>query len=296
MTTTEMIKAVCKDLGISQAELAKRTGQLPSTLSRKLKNGTVSMDEFRQYMTVLNVSCDIDLKYGDGTEWTSKGAEERASERISVLEAKLTAAERDRELKASLSRDIRTSLANALGCIDLSEKNADLPEKHREYLNKAKTALHEIEKYVCWMLGEEYIEESEPITAVDSSALAGMSVLLAEDNMMNREIIRGILSEAGIVSDEAENGKQVLEKLESSPPGNYSAVLMDMEMPVIDGCEATRIIRAQANRIRAGIPIIAITANALPEDRRKAAESGMDSFITKPVNKERLLQELIRFV
>ena len=296
MTTSETVKAVCKDLGISQAELAGRTGQLPSTLSRKLKNGTVTMDEFRQYMALMNVDCDINLKYGNGTEWTSKGAEERASERISVLEAKLAAAEKDRELQIGLSRDIRTSLENAIGCINISEKNADVPETFKEYLAKAKAALYEIEKYVCWMLGEEYSEQDEAAASVDASVLSGLSVLLADDNEMNREIIKDMLCEAGIKVDVAENGKQAIEMLDSVNPGYYGAVLMDMEMPVMDGCEATKKIRMQANRIRSGIPVIAITANALPEDRRKAAESGMDAFLTKPVDKARLFRELINFI
>ena len=296
MTTSETIRKVCEDMGVTHAELARRTGQLPSTLSRKLKNGTVTMDEFRKYMELMNVSCDINLRYGDGTEWTSRVPDDRLTGRIGVLEARLEAAEKDSALMADLSRDIRTELANAVGCAELAESSTGDRAKYADYMGRLKMALKEIEKSASLMLGEEYTETDGPEAMIDPAALAGLNVLIAEDNDVNREIIRDILAEMNIQTEEATDGKQVVDRIRNASPGQYSMILMDMEMPVMDGCEASRLIRAQANRIRAGIPIIAITAGANRQNRRKAMESGMDAFVTKPINRERLLRELVKFV
>ena len=84
--------------------------------------------------------------------------------------------------------------------------------------------------------------------------------------------------------ESAENGRKAVQKIVSSDPWYYSAVLMDIQMPVMDGYEATKNIRALPDRSRASIPIIAMTANAFKEDRSRAAESGMDAYISKPVD------------
>ena len=113
-------------------------------------------------------------------------------------------------------------------------------------------------------------------------SLAGRRVLLAEDNELNREIACSILEDAGLCVACAQDGVQALRMLQSEPP--FDLVLMDIQMPVMDGYEATRRIRALADRTLASIPIIAMTANAFEEDRRQAFEAGMDGFVPKPVD------------
>jgi FOG: CheY-like receiver len=113
-----------------------------------------------------------------------------------------------------------------------------------------------------------------------------------EDNELNREIATEILTEAGFQIEEADNGKKAVELLESSEPGYYKLVLMDIQMPVMDGYEATRAIRQLKNREIAEIPIVAMTANAFDEDRKKAFECGMNSHIAKPVDVEILFDTL----
>ena len=122
----------------------------------------------------------------------------------------------------------------------------------------------------------------------------GKRLLLAEDNEINREIACMILDQAGFVVETAENGKEAADKVAASEPGYYDAVLMDIQMPVMDGYEATRAIRALDDPKLAGIPILAMTANAFKEDEQAAMEAGMQAHIAKPLDVERMLDILAR--
>ena len=127
----------------------------------------------------------------------------------------------------------------------------------------------------------EHAEELQADTAVDFS---GRRLLLVEDNMINMEIANMILTENGFTVETAENGKIALDKVASSEPGYYDAILMDIQMPVMDGYEATREIRALENKDLARIPILAMTANAFKEDEIAVLEAGMQAHIAKPVD------------
>ena len=113
-----------------------------------------------------------------------------------------------------------------------------------------------------------------------------------EDNELNSEIAVEILNEYGFLVDNAKNGAEAVEKVKNSKPGNYDLVLMDVQMPVMNGYEATKQIRALEDPARAGITIIAMTANAFDEDRKKALECGMDGFLSKPIVIEELVSIL----
>lgn len=117
-------------------------------------------------------------------------------------------------------------------------------------------------------------------------------ILLAEDNELNREIATEILSGYGFRIETAENGQIALEKLSNSSPGYYDLILMDIQMPVMNGHEATRAIRRLEDPSLAGITIVAMTANAFQEDRQAAMDCGMDGFITKPIDVEELIGAL----
>ena len=112
----------------------------------------------------------------------------------------------------------------------------------------------------------------------------GKKILLVEDNALNREIARMLLSEAGFVLDEAYNGQEAYEKVQASEDGEYSIILMDIQMPVMDGYEATRLIRSLPKREHSNIPIIAMTANAFAEEKRNALACGMNAHISKPID------------
>ena len=112
----------------------------------------------------------------------------------------------------------------------------------------------------------------------------GMRALLVEDNMINMEIAKMLLEQAGFLIETAENGKIALEMTEASAPGYYDVILMDIQMPVMDGYTAVQAIRSLPDVRLAGIPIIAMTANAFQEDIKKAEEVGMNGHIAKPLD------------
>ena len=126
----------------------------------------------------------------------------------------------------------------------------------------------------------------EPLVSKNNNALEGLRVIIAEDEAINRIYIKKFLSKHGLIVTEAINGREVLEKHKQK---EYDLILMDMGMPEIDGIEATIRIRELENSSGKYIPIIALTANAFPEDVRKCIEAGMDQFISKPIKEKDLL-------
>ena len=129
-------------------------------------------------------------------------------------------------------------------------------------------------------------------TPVADPEFAGMRLLVVEDNELNMEITTTVLEEAGFVVDQAVNGQVALEKIATAAPGQYALVLMDIQMPVMDGYEATRRIRALPDPAKAQIPIVAMTANAFAEDRENALAAGMNEHIAKPFDIHTLLWKL----
>ena len=130
-------------------------------------------------------------------------------------------------------------------------------------------------------------EDTRPLAA--GSDFRGRCILLVEDNELNSEITVEILNGYGCQVDTAVNGAEAVKKIKNSNPGDYDLVLMDVQMPVMNGYEATRQIRALNDPELAGITILAMTANAFDEDKKKALECGMDGFLTKPI----VIEELI---
>ena len=141
-------------------------------------------------------------------------------------------------------------------------------------------------------IGQKQAEAEAEILPTAGSDFRGKCILLVEDNELNSEIAAEILNEYGFLVDTAENGAEAVEKVKNSKPGNYDLVLMDVQMPVMNGYEATKQIRALADPGLAGITILAMTANAFDEDKKKALECGMDGFLSKPIVIEELISIL----
>ena len=129
----------------------------------------------------------------------------------------------------------------------------------------------------------------------DVVRIDGMRLLLVEDNEINREIAREILTEDGAVVDEAEDGSIAVDMVAKNPAGTYDAVLMDIQMPIMNGYEATKAIRSLEDGDRARVPILAMTANAFPEDREQALKVGMNDHIPKPIVIKSLINALLPF-
>ena len=141
-------------------------------------------------------------------------------------------------------------------------------------------------------IGQTQTDAAQELLPKKNTNFKGRHILLVEDNELNREIAQEILREYGFRVDTAENGAVAVEKVSTAAPGSYDLVLMDVQMPVMDGYTATRQIRALGDPALAKIPILAMTANAFDEDRRNALESGMTGFLSKPIVIGDLVQEL----
>ncbi|MDE7285146.1 MAG: response regulator [Lachnospiraceae bacterium] len=138
----------------------------------------------------------------------------------------------------------------------------------------------------------EETEEQEMSTQL----LSGKKILLVEDNEINQEIARAILEEVGLIIDTADDGTEAVERIKTVEAGTYDLILMDVQMPVMDGYEATRRIRALDDPAKANIPIVAMTANAFEEDRQRAFNAGMNDHVAKPIDVPTLMETLQKFL
>lgn len=125
-----------------------------------------------------------------------------------------------------------------------------------------------------------------------SDRLRGKRLLLVEDNELNMEIAETILTEAGFVVENAENGKEALDRFLASEPGHYQAVLMYLQMPAMDGYTAAKEIRSSTHPQALTVPVIFLTANAFAEDMAKALAAGMNDHVSKPIDYKRLIRVL----
>lgn len=135
--------------------------------------------------------------------------------------------------------------------------------------------------------------EAESAKPEQAASIKGAHVLLVEDNELNMEISQYILEAAGAIVDQAWNGQEAVRRFSESEPGTFDCILMDVMMPLMDGLEATRTIRAMQRPDAATIPIVAMTANTFSEDEQRSREAGMNLFLNKPVESEKMLQTVL---
>ncbi len=149
--------------------------------------------------------------------------------------------------------------------------------------------LSELRDILATAAGDGKTEKIEEKPA-ENELIKGTRLLLVEDNELNREIAEELLTERGFVVEKAENGQEAVDMVSGSSEGYYKLILMDVQMPIMDGYTATKKIRALENPAIAEIPIVAMTANAFEEDKKRAIESGMNAHVAKPIDIEKLIE------
>lgn len=291
MKTADIINTVCSELGITKADLAKRMEMLPSSLYRKLARESMTFEELQKCLDILGVTIEFTLTYPNGNERSSQAKQEMLLERMDLLETELEAVRKMTIFHKKSLKDLRTELHSAEGYAELGTRHGSRAE---QYMEKIQQVLTNMELTVAYALGESPNDDPWGEEPADIETLAGKRVLLVDDNEMNREIMKEILVDHGMAVEEAEDGSQAVSAVKTREPGYYHFVLMDIEMPVMDGYESTMRIRKLPNRIRANVPVVALTANAFPESKERAMDVGMDDFLAKPVNSSRLLKSLAK--
>lgn len=201
-------------------------------------------------------------------------------------------------LLGELSHNLRTPMNAILGFAALAEAHLDNPGVVRDYLEKIAASGSLLLEFINELLDGSRGEAGKTLPDAQASRdgvstpLDGVRALVVDDNGLNREIAAALLEDMGIRSEEAADGAAAVEMLEKAAPGYYDLILMDVRMPRMDGHEATRRIRRLAEPQKAGIPIIALTANTFPEDRQAALRAGMDAFLGKPIDPKLLRQTI----
>ena len=200
-----------------------------------------------------------------------------------------TAFERERTSTVSKTEGTGLGLAITKGIVDMmggSIETVTAPGKGTEIIVRIRFGFADPAEIA------PKAEETETLPQGADIDFSKMRLLLAEDNDINREIAVMILTQAGFTVETACNGKEALDMVSSSAPGWYDAVLMDVQMPVMNGYEATKAIRSLENRALAEIPILAMTANAFKEDELAAKAAGMQAHIAKPIDVDKMMATL----
>ncbi len=241
------------------------------------------------------------LKIGMHAEWTMHGNEAvlRAKQAVETGEGfavyiidwvmpDLSGFEIVRQIRKIVGEDIPIIIITAYDVAAIMDEAQDIGVT--AYCNKP-VFLSELRDTLLSVIEARAGKAPEALPAPDTSAFQGKRILLVEDNALNREIAEELLQENGFEVDTAEDGSVAVEKVKAAEAGYYDLVLMDVQMPVMNGYEATKSIRALEGE-RAEVPIIAMTANAFDEDRKKAAECGMNAHVAKPINIPQLFEVL----
>ena len=198
-----------------------------------------------------------------------------------------------------ITRRIRKIAGNEVPIIILTAYDwSDIEDEAREAGVTAFLAKPFYRSKICYLL-RELEEEKNPVEYKemgDSRDFQGKRVLLAEDNLLNREIARTLIEEMGADVEEACDGEEAVLKVSRSEEGYYSLILMDVQMPVMNGYEATKAIRNLDRKDAARIPIVAMTANAFEDDRQEALRSGMNDHFSKPIDVKALEKLLDQYL
>ena len=240
-------------------------------------------------------------------EWTSRGREAvaRAQEaaemgdgyKVYILDWQMPdmgGLETAQKIRESVGSDVPIIFFSAYDWTDIVDKARTVGVT--DFISKPLFA-SELNAALLRACGKSVAANAEAQQASDEDeGFNGRRILLAEDNELNREIAMEILGEVGLEIEPAENGRIAFEMMRDSQPGYYDLVLMDVQMPEMNGYDATRAIRALENPALANVPIIAMTANAFEEDKRAALEAGMNGHLSKPIDVPALMETLSKIL
>ncbi len=246
--------------------------------------GMVVDDDINTCMSVSKMLRQIGMR----SEWSMYGKEAvaRANEAMEMgdpfhvyiidwLMADMNGIETVRQIRKNVGEDVPIIILTAYDWADIEEEAREAGVT--AFINKP-LFLSDLRR----VLSEACYDKVETEPSQDFT-VDGCRILLTEDNELNQEIAYELLSDAGFEVDIAENGQVAINMLTDKAPGYYNLILMDVQMPIMDGYEATRTIRALENKDYAHIPIVAMTANAFKSDEQAAINAGMDGFVAKPV-------------
>lgn len=196
------------------------------------------------------------------------------------------------------SYKIRTSVNSIMGMLEIEEKNAEDIELLRHIWKKETKAIQELLEVVGRItekIGIPQIDHSKGFDnkSTDKNSICGMRILLVEDNELNMDIAEYMLSDAGAIIVKAVNGLEAWEQYHTKPAESFDVILMDIQMPVMDGYEAAEKIRSSGHGDAKTIPIIAMTAGVFPKDVEAAKQAGMSGYITKPLNGKELVNAVV---
>ena len=197
---------------------------------------------------------------------------------------------------AEVARQLRRLVGDQVPIIiltayDVSEVEEEAKQAGATEVSQKPLFLSQLCRILKKAVGEKEQPKEQAVLLPDGH-FCGKHILLVEDNALNQEIAQAILSEAGFAIDTADDGKEAVDKMEHAGEGDYDLILMDIQMPVMDGYEAVRRIRAMQQSWKKKLPIFAMTANAFEEDRQKALEAGMNGHLTKPIDTDELFLTL----
>lgn len=210
--------------------------------------------------------------------------------RLAMMDAQIKLLEKKVSFLSEVIRDIRTNMTAVSGSIEIAQNHRNDKEKVNECFRKIIAANEQINATLHIAGGFDdtasiYEEEED-----DFKAVAGIRILLVEDNVVNLEITQNMLEDSGLVVETAEDGLEALDMVVEAPDDYYDLILMDIQMPVMDGFESADKIRKVPGMQK--IPIIALSANAFSSDKEKALEAGMNAYISKPIDIKRLLSTM----
>ena len=200
------------------------------------------------------------------------------------------------------TRKIRQAVGDEIPIVIISSYDwADIEAEAREagvtaFISKPLFRTKFVRLFRSLLRRGEAEEERKPLKKLEELEFKGRRILLAEDNMINAEIAAQVLQMTGLTVDRVENGAEAVEAFSSGEEGKYALIFMDIQMPVMDGYEATAAIRSLGTEAAEKIPIIAMTANAFEDDRRNSYQAGMNGHIAKPLDFEELSAVLQQWI